>query len=591
MEMVLERQRRQNRKERKERKEKEKMAAIRNNSQARSLVPTPPVTPQKGGTIETNRTVMAVLMNASAHWASHSILPDHRLTLQEIYDWITIVHPYFKRGETTWMNSIRHVLSTTAVFRKVPRERTVGRSFWAIWDEDMPCFKDGGFKKHLCKDMNGGRLGVENPRARARKRNPEIELERKAKKVKREKTQDMSAAQTSAYLFPAVMQTGHPVFPISHATPCHQPYLQSCMSATSAPQSVPSDIIFPPLPPTSAYHQLKAAPSIVSAPRTSSRPLHQPPVSRIPELTPNRSSSPTPSAPPTDDVASRRERSLSRIAVGSNEDGDPGDSHEAFKDGSLRPVQDWSRSSAVEPLQPGLILNFDYDLDERELAGNRKQEKAGYKVNHFRINILAVLIILHRSNIHILPCHLHLRPPRRGLFLRDRLRFHPSSFNYATPKLPAALPVTPPQSHRISPTHTPLSHKGLHMSPNASLAHYKSNLDPPPTVAFNRTGDTLFSSDENSKDTGELDIFRTPQGNVLTRKPRVHSTPLHLRNWTPTSRGIFDPHDPSNLLDDELSRLGAAQDSPAGLFGKSRSALLYESPNLGTSPGSCPRWW
>ncbi|KIY52962.1 winged helix DNA-binding domain-containing protein, partial [Fistulina hepatica ATCC 64428] len=79
--------------------------------------------------------------------------PSHRLTLQEIYDWITIVYPYYKRGDTTWMNSIRHVLSTTVCFRKVPRERAIGRSLWAIWDEDLPCFEGGGFKKNKCKDI------------------------------------------------------------------------------------------------------------------------------------------------------------------------------------------------------------------------------------------------------------------------------------------------------------------------------------------------------------------------------------------------------------------------------------------------------
>ncbi|KZV71539.1 winged helix DNA-binding domain-containing protein, partial [Peniophora sp. CONT] len=47
--------------------------------------------------------------------------PSHRLTLQEIYDYITTVYPYFTRHEQTWQNSIRHVLSTTVVFRKVQR--------------------------------------------------------------------------------------------------------------------------------------------------------------------------------------------------------------------------------------------------------------------------------------------------------------------------------------------------------------------------------------------------------------------------------------------------------------------------------------
>ncbi|KAJ7502360.1 hypothetical protein B0H11DRAFT_1650166, partial [Mycena galericulata] len=44
---------------------------------------------------------------------------DHSLALRDIYRWIAIVYPHFKLGETTWMNSIRHVLSTTTHFRKV----------------------------------------------------------------------------------------------------------------------------------------------------------------------------------------------------------------------------------------------------------------------------------------------------------------------------------------------------------------------------------------------------------------------------------------------------------------------------------------
>lgn len=81
---------------------------------------------------------------------------EHRLTLQEIYDWITIVYPYFKRGEQTWMNSIRHVLSTTVCFRKVTRDRSLGRTQWAIFDEDLECFRGGGFRKQLCKDFMKG---------------------------------------------------------------------------------------------------------------------------------------------------------------------------------------------------------------------------------------------------------------------------------------------------------------------------------------------------------------------------------------------------------------------------------------------------
>lgn len=46
------------------------------------------------------------------------------------------------------MTSVRHVLSTTVFFRKVTRDRCFGRAQWAIWDQDLPCFKNGGFDRH-----------------------------------------------------------------------------------------------------------------------------------------------------------------------------------------------------------------------------------------------------------------------------------------------------------------------------------------------------------------------------------------------------------------------------------------------------------
>lgn len=72
---------------------------------------------------------------------------EHRLTLKDIYEWIATVYPHFKRGENTWMNSIRHVLSTTVHFRKVRVERLGGRSHWAIFDEDLECFRNGEYRK------------------------------------------------------------------------------------------------------------------------------------------------------------------------------------------------------------------------------------------------------------------------------------------------------------------------------------------------------------------------------------------------------------------------------------------------------------
>lgn len=172
----------------------------------------------------------------------------------------------------------------------------------------------------------------------------------------------------------------------------------------------------------------------------------------------------------------------------------------------------------------------------------------------------------------------------------------------------APRPCTPPRSTalHLSPHKTPLSHKGLHMSPSPSLVHYKSNLDPPPAAAFPAPGALLNRDviDDNCPSVPESDHMRTPSrkrpgnagGSVIfppvTPKrlvfPNSGDSPFRTPGSS-RSHVIYDPHDPGALLDEELSRLGerGAQDSPAGLFGKGG---LYESPSL-PSPGKWARWW
>ncbi|KAF8892073.1 hypothetical protein BD779DRAFT_88142 [Infundibulicybe gibba] len=188
--------------------------------------------------------------------------PEHRLTLQEIYDWITIVYPYFKRGETTWMNSIRHVLSTTVCFRKVVRERSVGRSLWAIWDEDLECFKGGGFRKQLCKDVintTGGKAGYSRFK-QTRKRDEVDDPSSDARTVKKARpnvphpTEILVPSAMHSYIIPAPLGS-HLLFPTTRPTPQHQPYYESCFQQ---PQ-LAAEVIFPPLPPTAAYNRILAA--------------------------------------------------------------------------------------------------------------------------------------------------------------------------------------------------------------------------------------------------------------------------------------------------------------------------------------------
>lgn len=258
--------------------------------------------------------------------------PQHALTLQEIYNYITLVYPHFKRGETTWMNSIRHVLSTTACFRKHTRERSVGRTLWAIWDCDLECFKNGGFNKTHCKDMMDGKKAASSTGAAIRKRAGEEGGERKPKRQKKSASArgegpDTFGTSTLPPLAPASQL--HPLFPTTRPTTHHQSYYESCVVQQQQQhmqmQSImPAEMIFPPLPP-SGYQRIEMAASTSfastsygheyssvgsepyssfdSEPSRTSSPPPPPPTSSsspqsfsipMPELTPNGSSSSPP---------------------------------------------------------------------------------------------------------------------------------------------------------------------------------------------------------------------------------------------------------------------------------------------------------
>ncbi|OJT11400.1 Forkhead box protein I2 [Trametes pubescens] len=229
--------------------------------------------------------------------------PIHALALQDIYEFITTVYPYYKRGEPTWMNSVRHALSTMAVFRKVPRDRSEGKSLWAVWDRDLPCFEGGGFKKMLCADMVNS-----VPTSKASKKRAADESG--GSKAKRRKTVEQPSDDTHPLpvMTPAPMLP--PYFPhVTPANPYHQPYYQLACPQ----QQLPADVLFPPLPPSSNYHRVisRAASGTTSQNSTHGHldvastlngvlppitsPVERPPSSSsVPELVASHSSSSSP---------------------------------------------------------------------------------------------------------------------------------------------------------------------------------------------------------------------------------------------------------------------------------------------------------
>ncbi|PWN43237.1 winged helix DNA-binding domain-containing protein, partial [Ceraceosorus guamensis] len=59
---------------------------------------------------------------------------DGKLSLNEIYNWISASYPYYVRGDRGWQNSIRHNLSLNKSFIKVERGPDLpGKGgFWSI---------------------------------------------------------------------------------------------------------------------------------------------------------------------------------------------------------------------------------------------------------------------------------------------------------------------------------------------------------------------------------------------------------------------------------------------------------------------------
>lgn len=85
---------------------------------------------------------------------------DGRLSLAEIYLWISSVYPYYERGDRGWQNSIRHNLSLNKSFVKLERESSIpGKGgWWAIQPGHESRFQNGLYLPH------GGRLDAPIPR-------------------------------------------------------------------------------------------------------------------------------------------------------------------------------------------------------------------------------------------------------------------------------------------------------------------------------------------------------------------------------------------------------------------------------------------
>ncbi|KAG8751448.1 hypothetical protein FRC12_012432 [Ceratobasidium sp. 428] len=523
-----------------------------------------------------------------------SAIPDSngkkKLTLAQIYAWISAAWPFYKPGEAGWMNSIRHNLSLNDCFIKIKRDgREKGKgSFWSIREGDEDMFANGGFvrrnsaAKKRKKDMTPTRDDPEP-------RQPDASKRAKANQV---------PGPSASYVYeppqypplPSVSRTAYAPAPAPIAPPAAK-RSRTAASAPANPKSYRSPVL-DQIPSSSP-------PRLDSGKRGHGHDYEGLP----PELTPNMSSSPD--IPGSSPISSSPPPPVARPAA-------------------REPPADYPRKSGLMDM----IIN----------NSSKKRKVSGGASAHTRISTLdnGSPVMKRRPNAEteepptIYPASMLARPssPTRHINPRITLKAKTeqplenktpysthtdgsgpgsSSSNRPDPITPPShgseqpgsdrpgplvvkpsdiIPSTPPRTMApltmaTSAERTPLSHAALHMSPSRpfDLSHFKNSVHPPSASYRDSPGHPME--------------FRTPLGRGTGRVSSLSGSILGISGESPMLRtplgygGIRDINDLNSGCAEELMASPTAREliasshlddqSPSFLFGR-----MYQSPDSGT---------